>query len=68
MPNDSPSTGIDAVSISVYSEDSDGPITVSPGINAASFSDSSIVLESLPSLQSPPWNPRKSTSIHGKGY
>ena len=48
----STSTGIDAVSIVAYSEDSDGPMTVSLGIDAASLSDSSLeseVLESLPS-------------------
>ena len=46
------STGIDAVSISVYRQDSDGPLRVSSGIDAASLSYSSIgseVLESLPS-------------------
>jgi hypothetical protein len=48
----STSPGIDAVSIVAYSEDSDGPMRVSSGIDAASLSDSSIgskVLESLPS-------------------
>ena len=36
------STGIDSVSILLYSGDSDGPMTVSSGIGAASLSDSSI--------------------------
>jgi hypothetical protein len=40
-------TGIDAVSILVYSKDSDGPITVSSGIYAASLSDSSLGSEVL---------------------
>ena len=48
------STGIDAVSLSVYSEDSDGPMTVSSGIYAASLSDSSIGSEDLQSLPSSP--------------
>ena len=41
------STGIEAVSISVYSEDSDGPMTVLSGKDAVSLSDSSIGSEVL---------------------
>ena len=48
------STGIDAVSISVYSRDSDGPITMSSGIGAASLSNSRIGSKSLELLPSSP--------------